>query len=89
VGGAKAWVRFFWVGVRWLVLSRFGVLALVNIWGLLALARVGSSAIVEANMDGLEFAYSRLFPYGRIRRTNRAVLVDERALLLIRNVSAK
>ena len=42
----------FWVGVRWLVLSCFGVLALVNIWGLLALARVGSTAIVEANMGG-------------------------------------
>jgi hypothetical protein len=42
----------FWVGVRWLVLSGFGVLALVNIWGLLALVRVGSSAIVEANMVG-------------------------------------
>jgi hypothetical protein len=38
--------------VRWLVLSCFGVLALVNIWGLLALARVGSTAIVEANMVG-------------------------------------
>ena len=38
--------------MRWLVLSGFGVLALVNIWGLLALARIGSSAIVEANMDG-------------------------------------
>ena len=42
----------FWVGERWLVLSGFGVLALVNIGGLLALARVGSSAIVEANMEG-------------------------------------
>jgi hypothetical protein len=52
VGGSKAWVRFFWVGVRWLVLSCFGVLALVNIGGLLALARVGSTAIVEANMEG-------------------------------------
>jgi hypothetical protein len=44
--------QVFWVGVRWLVLSRFGVLALVNIWGLLALARVGLYAIVEANMVG-------------------------------------
>jgi hypothetical protein len=52
VGGSKAWVRFFWVGVRWLVLSGFGVLALVNIFGLFALVRVGSSAIVEANMVG-------------------------------------
>jgi hypothetical protein len=42
----------FWVGVRWLVLSGFGVLALVNIWGLLALVSGGSSAIVEANMAG-------------------------------------
>ena len=44
--------QVFWVGERWLVLSRFGVLALVNILGLLALARVGLSAIDEANMAG-------------------------------------
>ena len=42
----------FVVGVRWLVLSCFSVLALVNIGGLLALACGGSSAIVEANMVG-------------------------------------
>jgi hypothetical protein len=44
--------QVFGVGVRWLVLSSFGVLELVNIWGLLALARVGSSAIAEPNMAG-------------------------------------
>jgi hypothetical protein len=38
--------------VRWLVLSRFDLLALFNIGGLLALARVGSSAIAVANMEG-------------------------------------
>ena len=57
----------FWVGVRWLVLSGFGVLALVNIWGLLALARVGSSAIVEANMVGWNLQMRGSYPAGGSR----------------------
>ena len=59
--------QVFWVGVRWLVLSRFGVLALVNIGGLLALARVGSTAIVEANMEDLNLRIHGSSPTGASR----------------------
>jgi hypothetical protein len=51
-GRCKGLGQVFWVGERWLLLSGFGVLALVNNWGLLALVSGGSSAIVEANMAG-------------------------------------
>jgi hypothetical protein len=59
--------QVFWVGVRWLVLSGFGVLALVNIWGLLALVSGGSSAIVEANMVGWNLRIHGSSPAGASR----------------------
>jgi hypothetical protein len=76
--------QVFGVGVRWLVLSGFGVLALVNIWGLLALVHGGSSAIVEANMVGWNLRMRGSSPAGASARTNGHYWADERGSELVR-----
>jgi hypothetical protein len=56
--------QVFWVGERWLVLSGFGVLALVGTWGLLALVSCGPSAIVEPNIAGWNLRIHSSSPAG-------------------------